>query len=586
MLQAYYENLFTVLGKNDSTQSSLECADLMQIIPDEIQAIPDTSLGNFDLVDAYNTTKIFYDDQILQLQTEFEDEQQRLIDNHEQRIQNITNKIYAVENKIFEAEREKHSMQNSLGIWKKISETCLPYVIPLEADNDPSICTISSQWFRNFQTILNQKIVLQRNLRENSDCKSKEKWLKDTERSIKKVFRLISAQNVISKLKNSLEEVISELKKIHADTLHQTKRENSQAMSNALRELQKLNLMHRNLKNELEAIKENNRKLLKSYAVALVACPLYKSAVSLITKYDNGNLMEDVISALVFVQGTFNPTSALNFLKSSAFESASCLKVRGLFAFSKLLKLNLHHAAALAEVKNLFLIETQRKLSTVDGECFDLIEFDADVLTRSSGHFETSERCHHLYNCKRYEQFFVSTEAIFETPRVDISCLRSEDVNWFDISENKNVQYLPMNVFRKFPNLEIYYAFKSGVLKINKNNFYGAEKLQGLWLDHNEINTIESGSFNELKSLKWLYLGFNKLISLNTQLFHNLKPLLSLSLEKNRLSTLSVQIFSTLEDLEFLHLNGNPVSSQVTNEYFTNNKKLVCKYILKAHNES
>lgn len=558
----------------------------MQIIPDEIQAIPDTSLGNFDLVAAYNTTKIFYDDQILQLQIEFEDEQQRLIDIHEQRIQNFTNKIYAVENKIFVVQSEMLSIQNSLGIWKQMSETCLPCVIPLAADNDPSICSISPQWFNNFQIILKDKIVLQRNLRENFDCKSKEKWLKDTERSIKKVFRLISAQNVISKLKNSLEEVISELKKIHADTLLQTKRENSQAMSNALRELQKLNLMHRNLNNELEAIKENNRKLLKSYAVALVTCPFYQGAVSLISKYDNGNLIEDVISALVNAQGFFNPTSALNFLKSSAFQNAYCLKIRGLSELSKLLKINLHHAAALAEVKNLFLIETQHKLSTVEGECFDLIEFDADILTRSSGHFETSERCHHLNNCKRYEQFFVSTEAIFETPRVDISCLTSEEINWFDISENKNVQYLPMNVFRKFPNLEIYYAFKSGVLEIHRNNFYGAEKLQGLWLDHNEIITIESGSFNELKSLKWLYLGFNKLTSLDAQLFHNLKPLFSLSLEKNRLSLLPIQLFITLEELEFLHLNGNPVSSQVTDAYFTNNRKLVYKYIVKAQNES
>lgn len=581
VLKGYFLNLHNVLCKNESTPSSLNCDDLIKLIPHEIQIIPETTLGNFD--STYNLTKNSYNNQIMQLQSEFEDEQQIMIDRHEQRMEKITHKMYEVEHNIFIVENDKRSMQDALVVWKRISDSCGIIVAEAEALRDPSICSISTQWFNNFQQILHEKIVLRHNFEESFTCKSRETWFKDTERSINKVFRLLSTKNVISKLINSYEENISELKKRDRDTLLQIKQDNSQAMSNALKELHKLNLNYRILLNEVQAITERNKKELITYAVNLIACPLYKSAVSLIAKYDNGNFIEDFINTLVNAKGIFNPHSALSFLKSSAFESEYCLKVRGLVALAKILKLNLHHSNILQEVKNIFSIETQQKLSTAEGECFDLIEFDADILTRSSGKVEKSERCHHFVHCKHYEQFFVSAEAIFDTPLVDISCLKSEDVKWFEISENKNVKYLPMNVFRKFPNLEIYYAFKSGVVKINKNNFYGAEKLRGLWLNHNEIETIHGGSFDELKSLKWLYLGFNKLTSLDAYLFHNLKPLLTLSLENNRLTYLPPPIFYTLEELEFFSLDGNPVHSRVSNTYFSKNNKHVSNFNLSIY---
>lgn len=558
----------------------------MQIIPTEIKAIKNSSLDGSVHGEAYNKSKLFYDEQIIQLQIDFEDEQQKLMDEHDERHQNILNKIFAVEGRIFELKNEKLSMEGDLVLWKNISETCKPFVEPLVANGDPSICKITSNWFSDFQLILNEKFVIQRHLDESSDCKSKENWLKSTWRSINKAFRLISEEAEIEKMEISLEEAISELKRIHAKTLLQIKQDNSRALATALKELQILNLKYRNALNELEAIKESNRKLLKNYAVALIECPLYKSAVSINVKYDNGSFIEDIVSATANAHGTFNPNPVINFLKSSAFDNEYCLKVRGLFAIYKLLKLNLHHADALAEVKNLFLIETQRKLTTAEGKCFDLIEFDADILTRSSGHLESSERCHHLHYCNYYEQFLLSTEAVFETPRVDVSCDTSTDVTWFDISENKNVKFLPLNVFRKFPNLKIYYAFKSGVMEIHQNNFFGAGKLQGLWLDHNEIATIESGSFDELQALKWLYLGFNKLTTLDAHIFHKLNLLVSLSLEKNQLTSLPTEIFYTLEELEWIHLNGNPISSQVTDNYFINNDKLTYKFIDKSQNES
>lgn len=550
----------------------------MQIIPAEIQAIPDTSLGSFENSAAYNTAKDLYKDQIVQIQSDFEEQHKRLKDDHEKSIGKIEHEIDEVNAKILMVENEKLSIQGDLGAWRITSMTCRqPPRVLLEIP----VCSISPQWFSDLQLILNEKFVLRQNLQENFDCKSKGKWLKSTERSIKKAFSLISEQNEMSTLGNSLEEVITELRSIHANTLLQTERQNSQAMSDARAELQQLNLKHRELLDEVERMKKNNREVLKNYALTIIACPLYKSAVSLIAKHDNGNFMEDVVNALPNFQCSLNPNFMLDFLKSSAFETECCLKVRGLNALFKLLKLNLHHADALQEVKNLILIEKQRDMSTAEKKCLDLIELDADI-TRWPGAFRSGRRCHHDIHCKNYEQFLMSTESFINTPNIGLSSSLSYEVKWFDISENKNVQYLPVSVFYKFPNLEIYNAFKSGVLKIHRSNFYAANKLQGLWLDHNEISSIESGSFDELHSLKWLYLGFNKLTSIDTQIFHNVRALITLSLENNRFTSLSTQLFTTLQDLEWIYLNDNPVSSQISNAYFTNNKKVTHKYITSA----
>jgi Leucine rich repeat len=72
---------------------------------------------------------------------------------------------------------------------------------------------------------------------------------------------------------------------------------------------------------------------------------------------------------------------------------------------------------------------------------------------------------------------------------------------------NRNISYLPVNVDKSFPNLIFFGASHCSVLEVSANNFKGLNKLNDLWLDHNQIETIANGTFEGLKDLKHLFLG-------------------------------------------------------------------------------
>lgn len=588
-LQSYYDGLLTILGKNESIQPDLQCLNLLTMIPAEIQAIKDTSLGDFDLNHEYNVTKAEYEKVIKDLEAKFESDQQNLMDEHEKEMKIVELKLQNASAIMEEILIEQEALITNFTLWKNASETCSFSGTGLTIDDiespaaeDPSFCSIPVSWFFEYKEIIASKIVMQKNLRKTSNCKTKINWLKETARALKKAFRVISAHNQILKATNSYEERIGELKKIHEDFLNQVERENKQTRANARKELHKINVRLRTLRTEIERTKKTNRIKLNGFTAKLISCPLPRAVSIMMDFYDDGQFMEEVVVRALDFDGFYNPKPVLKLLKSSHISSKFSLQVRGYSALYNSLKLNLHHVAELTEVKAFLLQQTQKKLTTTEGNFIDSMNFDADILTRHSGSRDSGQRCHHVYNCNLYEQFLMSPITSMDLPLVDISSASDSQVNWFDISDNKNVKYLPRNVFRKFPNTEIYTAFDSGLVEINRNNFYGAEKLHGLWLDHNKIASIESESFSEMSSLEWLYLGFNQLTTIDANLFDNLVALNSLSLEKNKLTSLSPHAFYSLGKLEWIHLNRNPVSSSINDEYFTNNTKLTNKYILNS----
>lgn len=73
--------------------------------------------------------------------------------------------------------------------------------------------------------------------------------------------------------------------------------------------------------------------------------------------------------------------------------------------------------------------------------------------------------------------------------------------------DNDNIRYLPENTSQKLPNLVAYHADLCSIQKVFKVNFKGLGKLIYLHLEHNEIEKIDSDTFEGLVSLKWLFLS-------------------------------------------------------------------------------
>lgn len=72
---------------------------------------------------------------------------------------------------------------------------------------------------------------------------------------------------------------------------------------------------------------------------------------------------------------------------------------------------------------------------------------------------------------------------------------------------NKNIQFLPISVHQKFPNLVAILAENCSILEIYRENFEKLTKLELLFLSGNKIYTIWSDTFSDLTAVRKIYLG-------------------------------------------------------------------------------
>lgn len=85
----------------------------------------------------------------------------------------------------------------------------------------------------------------------------------------------------------------------------------------------------------------------------------------------------------------------------------------------------------------------------------------------------------------------------------------NENVGGLRFNLNKKVSFLPIDVYKKFPNLVGYSAQFCSIKLIRRENFINLAKLKSLWLNRNLISEIPTNTFDDLESLQ--YLGLCKL---------------------------------------------------------------------------
>lgn len=100
---------------------------------------------------------------------------------------------------------------------------------------------------------------------------------------------------------------------------------------------------------------------------------------------------------------------------------------------------------------------------------------------------------------------FFKTISIGE-PNVTFSTV-SEDYRGIDLSFNKLIYFLPIELNRTFPDLVYYQASYCSISKVSPENFQGLDKLLELHLFDNKIERIEPETFKDLISLDSLNLS-------------------------------------------------------------------------------
>lgn len=123
------------------------------------------------------------------------------------------------------------------------------------------------------------------------------------------------------------------------------------------------------------------------------------------------------------------------------------------------------------------------------------------VITKASLNFCINEVVTRGRSC------FVSSSVLIGTKNYEIEDKSSEEVQSIDFQAKKNVRFLPIEVYRKFPNLEAYIAERCNVSEIVQANFEDLFHLRELNLRGNKIETMRRDTFMFLVSVRKIYLS-------------------------------------------------------------------------------
>jgi Leucine rich repeat len=156
---------------------------------------------------------------------------------------------------------------------------------------------------------------------------------------------------------------------------------------------------------------------------------------------------------------------------------------------------------------------------------------------------------------------------------ITISSLKSTAIEFFEIENNKNVKFLPVDVGVTFPQLIEFKVADCKVRTVESNIFTHMNNLTNLQLIKNEISHIAEDAFDDLKKLKDLDLSYNKLETLSSKLFYSLSCLEGLYLDHNNITKLGQHLLEKNLGLTHISIQINQLKT-LHEDFFNSTTKL------------
>lgn len=137
------------------------------------------------------------------------------------------------------------------------------------------------------------------------------------------------------------------------------------------------------------------------------------------------------------------------------------------------------------------------------------------LILASSSQLEAAEiNCEVVYRYKRFEKCcYFDRDIVIDALNVTIAGLENSDVEAIQFSGNEKVEFLPVNVYKNYPNLEVYLAGFAAVKEISAFNFARLLNLKSLDLKNNAIKFIPHDCFQGLTKLNQIDLSTNLTIT-------------------------------------------------------------------------
>ncbi len=154
----------------------------------------------------------------------------------------------------------------------------------------------------------------------------------------------------------------------------------------------------------------------------------------------------------------------------------------------------------------------------------------------------------------------IDFSAKFETEKHSFSSSSSEKIETtaFGIQYSPQVDFIPLEIFKEFPNLRGLTILDSNLSTL-KTGLFKAEfkEIEYLELHYNNIETIEPEAFQYLVKLQWISLFRNNLQTLPDRLFENNPDLIYIDLAGNKINSIVPNFFDGLEKLKLVEFKEN-----------------------------
>ncbi|XP_030751606.1 toll-like receptor Tollo [Sitophilus oryzae] len=141
------------------------------------------------------------------------------------------------------------------------------------------------------------------------------------------------------------------------------------------------------------------------------------------------------------------------------------------------------------------------------------------------------------------------------------NCTCYHDQSWsanvVDCSSGGHVSHLPNKIPMDATQL---YLDGNNLRTLNSHAFIGRKKLRILFLNNSKVEIIQNRTFHGLKELDTLHLDGNRLTEIKGFEFEGLDSLRELFLQNNRISSIEGSSFKGLRHLQTLHLDHNRVT--------------------------
>jgi len=135
----------------------------------------------------------------------------------------------------------------------------------------------------------------------------------------------------------------------------------------------------------------------------------------------------------------------------------------------------------------------------------------AVILITIDGIFAKTLECEKVESEMRWDKprktCFMNSVTKIDTPDCTIKSPIDHSILQLFFVFNQGIKFIPINIWKAFPDLVILHAHDCQITTIKKENLANLNKMEYLGFRKNQITQIPDNTFEDLVSLKMLYLG-------------------------------------------------------------------------------